>query len=254
MSSERFLTPGMPLRRSEIAFWNSSEVVFTPKSRRLKQYSPACVANVVICLLDSPSSSWWYAFERSNLLKTVEPFRSAIKSSMVGIGCFILWMASFAFLMSMQIRTPLFFLGTTPTELTHGVGPLTSPMTPISLRRFNSASTSFLTRKSILRCRCVTGGTEDSIWRLIMTPENFPILPSNSEGNSSGIGTDTLNVKLNVIIPSASAEWAPSKFCCPSRGISLSTTNILALQHSPEFHRGINKSSDRYRLLGSVGK
>ena len=66
-----------------------------------------------------------------------------------------------------------------------------------------------------------------------MTPENFPILPSNSEGNSSGIGTDTLNVRLNVIMPSASAGWAPSKFCCPSRGISSSTTNILALRHFP---------------------
>ena len=161
----------------------------------------------MIYLLDSPSSSWWYAFERSNLLKTVEPFRSVIKSSMVGIGCFILWMASFAFLMSMQIRTPLFFLGTTTTGLTYRVWPVTSSMMSISLRRFTSASTSFLTWKGILRCCCVTGGIEDSMWRLIMTPENLSILPSNSEGNSSEMGTDTWNVKLNVIMRSSSAEW-----------------------------------------------
>ena len=66
-----------------------------------------------------------------------------------------------------------------------------------------------------------------------MTPEIFPILPSNSEGNSSGMGTDTWNVKLNVIMPSASAEWARSKFCSSSRRLSLSTTNIFALQHFP---------------------
>ena len=67
-----------------------------------------------------------------------------------------------------------------------------------------------------------------------MTPEIFPILPSNSEGNSSGMKTDTWNVKLNVIMPSASAEWALSKFCCPSRGLSASTTNILVLQDFPQ--------------------
>ena len=66
-----------------------------------------------------------------------------------------------------------------------------------------------------------------------MTPEIFPILPSNSEGNSSRMETDTWNVKLNVIMPSASAEWVLSKFYSPSRGLSSSTTNILALQHFP---------------------
>ena len=65
----------MPLRGSEITFCNSSVAAFTPKSRRWWRNSPACVANVVIDLLDSSSSSSWYAFERSNLLKTVEPFR-----------------------------------------------------------------------------------------------------------------------------------------------------------------------------------
>ena len=115
MSPERFLTSGMPFRRSEIAFWNSSEAAFTPKSRRLLRNSPACVANVVICLLNSPSSSWWYVFERSNLLNV-------------------------------------------------------------------------------------------QMWRLIMIPEIFPILPSNREGNPSGMETHTWNVKLNVIMPSASAE------------------------------------------------
>ena len=64
------------------------------------------------------------------------------------------------------------------------------------------------------------------MWSLIITPEIFPILPSNNEGNSSGMGTDTWNVKLNVIMPSASAEWALSKFCCPSRGLSSSTRNM----------------------------
>ena len=134
--------------------------------------------------------------------------------------------------MSIQIRIPLFFLGTTTTGLTHGVGLVTSSMTSISLRRFNSASTYFLTWKGILRC-CVTGGTEASMWRLIMTPEIFPILPSNSEGNPSGMGTDTWNVKLNVIMPTASVEWVISKFCSPSWGLSSSTTNIFALQHFP---------------------
>ena len=148
---------------------------------------------------------------------------------MVSIGCFILWMASFAFLMLMQICTPLFFLGTTTTELTHGVGPVTSSMTSISLRRFNSASMSFLMWKGILRCCRITGGTEDSMWRLIMTLENFPILLSNNEWNSSGMGTDMWNVNLNVIMPSAPVDWALSKFCSQSRGLSLSTMNILAL-------------------------
>ena len=66
-----------------------------------------------------------------------------------------------------------------------------------------------------------------------MTPEIFAILPSNSERNLSGMGTDTWNVKLNVTMPSASAEWALSKFCCRSRGLSSSTTSILALQYFP---------------------
>ena len=66
-----------------------------------------------------------------------------------------------------------------------------------------------------------------------MTQEIFLILPSKSEGNSSGMGTDIWNGKLNVIMHSASAEWALSKFCSPSRGFSSSTTNILALQHFP---------------------
>ena len=170
----------------------------------------------MIYLLDSSSSSWWYAFERSNLLKTVEPFRSAIKSSMVGIRCFPL--DSFICLPDVDANTYTLVF---PGDYHHGVGPVT-PMTSISLRRFNSASTSFLTWKGILRCRCVTGGTEDSIWRLIVTPEISPILQSNSEGNSSGMGTDTWNVKLNVIMPSTSAEWVWSNF--PSTGI---------LQHRP---------------------
>ena len=188
------------------------------------------MANIVICLLDSPSFSWWYAFERSSLLKTVELFRSAISLDLV-------------------------FLEIATTGFTHGVGPVTSSMTSISLGRFNSASTSFFTRKGILRCRCVTGGTKDSMWRLIMTPEIFLILPSNSEGNSSKMGTDTWNVKLNVIMSSASAEWALSKFCSLSMGNFIVNHEYLdSASFSPEFHRGINKSSDRYRLLGSVGK
>ena len=35
---------------------------------------------------------------------------------------------------------------------------------------------------------------------------NFPHLPSNSEGNFSRMGTDMWNVKLNVIMPTASVE------------------------------------------------
>ena len=142
-----------------MVFWKISEAALTPKRSLLYRYNPACVEKVVMYRQDSSSSSWWYALDRSNLLKTVDPLRSAIRSSTVGMGCFSRSMASLALRMSMQILTPPpVFLGTSTTGLTHGVGPVTSSMTSRVFRRDSSASTSFRTWKGMRLCRWVIGG------------------------------------------------------------------------------------------------
>ena len=119
--------------------------------RRLYLRSPTCVLNVVMQLLSGASSSWWYPDERSNLLKTVAPLRSATRSSIVGIRCLTALLAS---RMSTHILTWPDLLGTMTIRLTQGVGPVTVSMMSSSSNRFNSISTSFLTCKEIRRCGC----------------------------------------------------------------------------------------------------
>ena len=74
------------------------------------------------------NSSWWYSEDRSNALKWVAPFKSAMRSSIVGIRCFSLLIALFASRMSTQVLTSPDFLGTTTIGLIQVVGSSTVPM------------------------------------------------------------------------------------------------------------------------------
>ena len=64
-----------------------------------------CCVNSKHEALVSSESDWWYPDERSNLLKTVAPLRSATRSSMVDIRCFSRLTALLASRMSTHILT-----------------------------------------------------------------------------------------------------------------------------------------------------
>ena len=58
-------------------------------------------------------------------------------------------------------------------------------------------------------------------------------------------------MKLNVIMPGVGAK----QILQAKLGAFIVNHEYLgSAAFSPEFHRGINISSDRYQLLGSVGK
>lgn len=73
------------LINSDILCWKLLDAAFTPNRSILLCLIPKCVANEVMYLLDSSSSSWWKALLMSSFIKTVEPIGSAIRLS---IGCF----------------------------------------------------------------------------------------------------------------------------------------------------------------------
>ena len=70
------------------------------------------------------SSTWWKPHFKSNLLNTVDPFKSCRISSIVGMGCVSLSIASLALLISTQTRMSPSGFGTTTRGETHSVGPL----------------------------------------------------------------------------------------------------------------------------------
>jgi len=100
------------------------------------------------------STRWWYSLGKSKVLNAVEPFRSAINSSMVGIGCFSLRIAWFASLISTYISTSPFFLSTAILGHTHGLGPSAFSMMWKHSNLSNCFSISFRMWKGIRRWRC----------------------------------------------------------------------------------------------------
>ena len=118
-------------------------------------------------------------------MNTVEPFRSATKSSMVGIKCFSRLTALLASRISIHIRTSPDFFGTTMMGLIHGVGPSTFLMMSNSSSRLSSLSTSERTWKGIRRWGCCLGETSGSMCNLTVLPVSFPI-PEKRHSNSGG--------------------------------------------------------------------
>ena len=168
MSSEIFLQPGRPVSISSIAFWKISDAAFIPNTRRLYLLSPTWMLNVVMWRLSGSSSSWWYPEERPSLLRTVAPFRSATRSSIVGIRCFSRVAALLASRMSTHNLT------------CPEVGPVTFSIMSRLSSRSNSFSTSFLTWKGIRQCGCCYGCTSGSMWSLTIFPLTLPMPPNRS--------------------------------------------------------------------------
>lgn len=177
ISSEMFLHPGRPVSISSTAFWKISDIVFIPNIRCLYRRRPTCVLNVVMWRLSGASSSWWYRDKTSNLVNTVTPFRSATRSSIIGIRCFSRLTALFASYMSTHILTWQELLGTMMMGLTHRVAPVTGSMMSSSSNCFKSISTSFLMWKGTQRCGCCLGLTARSMRSLITFPFTLLIPP-----------------------------------------------------------------------------
>ena len=128
--------------------------------------------------LSGSSSSWWYPEERSSWQKTVAPFRSATRSSMVGIRCFSRFTALSASRISTQNLTCPEHFGTTAMGLTHGVGPVTFSIISKISNLSNSLSTSCRTWKGIWSCGCCLGCTSGSMWSLTTFPLSLPTPPN----------------------------------------------------------------------------
>ena len=102
-------------------------------------YNPRCVTNVVISRDSSASSTWWNLHLRSSLLNTVDPLKSWRTSSMVGISCLSLTIASLALRMFTQMRMSPSGLDTTTRSDNHVVGAFETS----SMISFSSSSSSF---------------------------------------------------------------------------------------------------------------
>ena len=69
-----------------IACWKISEALLAPNVNLLNLFKPLCAIKVVMYLRSGLRDNWWYALDKSNLLKWLAPFNLAIKSSSVGLG------------------------------------------------------------------------------------------------------------------------------------------------------------------------
>ena len=96
---------------------------------------------------DEWSGIWSYPWLSSILLKTLQPFMSCTVSSIVGMMCHSLMMASFSFRMSTQIRNSLGFggFGTITIDETQEVVPSAWRVMPSLSSCSNFLSTCFLT-------------------------------------------------------------------------------------------------------------
>ena len=157
ISSLIFLQPGMPLKTPWIVCWKISLALLVPKFNFLYWKSPLWVVNVVICLDSSSNSSWWYADDKSNLLKWRAPFKSWIKSSIVGWGWRSRWIAVFGWRISIHslICSGLFGLGNATIGLTHSDGPFAGSMISSFCSRTSSLSTFLRMANGIRRVGCV---------------------------------------------------------------------------------------------------
>ena len=115
----------------------------------------------VVIRRDSVSSStWWKPHFKSNLLNAVDPFTSCRTSSIVGIGCLSLSIASLALLISTQTRLSPSGFGTTISGETHSVGPLgTSSMMSSFINSSSFLSTLSLKPKGYPLTGCAIGLT-----------------------------------------------------------------------------------------------
>ena len=143
-----------------------------PHGRWVYRNKPRWVLKVVINLLCSSSSNWWYAWDKSSLVKYLDWLRLRLMSSTVGIKWRTLWMAWLAILISKGTHSPTVrsLLGTTTTGEIHGVGWFSgtlSMMPPFSSSSMASFTLS-LTWKGILLCGCAMGITLSSM--LSFTP------------------------------------------------------------------------------------
>ena len=112
------------------------------------------------------------------MLNTVAPFKSAIRSSKVGMRGFSRPIALPASLMLTHICILPDFLSTTTTGLTHGVDQSTASMVSSRSRRCSSCLRSLQTWKGIRRCSCCFRVTALKIRSLISFSLTGPI-PSN---------------------------------------------------------------------------
>ena len=96
------------------------------------------VEKVVISRDAASSSNWWYPERKSSFEKWQAPLISCTISSTVGMGCFSLFMAWLATLISIMIRMSPSRFGTITKEEPQVVGPST-----FSIISFSSSSISF---------------------------------------------------------------------------------------------------------------
>ena len=118
-------------RISSIRCWKMSWLILRPNGRRVKQYRPTGVLNVVRSWHSSAIGTLQYPAFASSLLKIVAPWKLGFISSRVGILCGHLLMALFRCLGSRHIQMlPSFFVLYTMLEH-QSVCSLTRLMTPV---------------------------------------------------------------------------------------------------------------------------
>ena len=122
-------TPSKSSRMCDIVLWKTSGAELMPKGRRLKQYRPKGVINVVRSQEFGSSGICQNPELASSLLKYLLFWILARFSSTDAIGCTSLRTALFSGVRSTQSRISLLDFGTTTNPEHHSVGSLTFEIT-----------------------------------------------------------------------------------------------------------------------------
>ena len=124
------MTPTRPCKIWDMVRWNISGAELIPNGRRLKQYRPNGVTNVVRCCDSTSRGICQNPLLASSLENILLLPNCARLSSTVGIGWTSLWTALLGWVRSTQMRRSPLGLGTGTTPAHQVVGEVTEEITP----------------------------------------------------------------------------------------------------------------------------